>query len=50
MSRELVREQAMICMWDTFCRGTRVARFLGFVVPFRTQMGYNHGIFNFRTT
>lgn len=50
MSRELVREQAMICMLGTLSAEGRVARFLVSLSDRFSQMGYSHRIFNLRMT
>ena len=50
MSRELVREQAMICMLGTLSAEGRVARFLVSLSDRFAQMGYSHRIFNLRMT
>lgn len=50
MSRELIREQAMICMLGTLSAEGRVARFLVSLSDRFAQMGYSHRIFNLRMT
>ena len=50
MSRELVREQAMICMLGTLSAEGRVSRFLVSLSDRFSQMGYSHRIFNLRMT
>jgi len=50
MSRELVREQAMICMLDTLSAEGRVARFLVSLADRFSQMGYSNRLFNLRMT
>ncbi|NLC24775.1 MAG: helix-turn-helix domain-containing protein [Oxalobacter sp.] len=48
MSRELVREQAMISMLGSLSAEGRVARFLVSLSDRFAQMGYSHRIFNLR--
>ncbi|MDL2284993.1 helix-turn-helix domain-containing protein [Oxalobacter sp. OttesenSCG-928-P03] len=50
MSRELVREQAMISMLGSLSAEGRVARFLVSLSDRFAQMGYSHRIFNLRMT
>ena len=50
MSRELVREQSMICMLGTLSAEGRVARFLISLSDKFAQMGYSMRIFNLRMT
>lgn len=50
MSRELVREQSMICMLGTLSAEGRVARFLVSLSDKFAQMGYSSKIFNLRMT
>jgi CRP/FNR family transcriptional regulator len=50
MSRELVREQAMISTLATLSAEARVARFLAFLSERYTQMGYSGTQFNLRLT
>jgi CRP/FNR family transcriptional regulator len=50
MSRELVREQAMISSLSTLSAEARVARFLAFLSQRYTQMGYSGSQFNLRVT
>lgn len=50
MSRELVREQAMICMLGTLSAEGRVARFLVSLSDRFSQMGYSNRLFNLRMT
>ena len=50
MSRELVREQAMICMLGTLSAEGRVARFLVSLSDKFAQMGYSSKMFNLRMT
>ena len=50
MSRELVREQAMICMLGTLSAEGRVARFLVSLSDRFAQMGYSNRMFNLRMT
>ena len=50
MSRELVREQSMICMLGTLSAEGRVARFLVSLSDKFVQMGYSSRMFNLRMT
>jgi CRP/FNR family transcriptional regulator len=50
MSRELVREQAMISSLSSLSAEARVARFLAFLSQRYTQMGYSGTQFNLRVT
>ena len=50
MSRELVREQSMICMLGTLSAEGRVARFLVSLSDKFAQMGYSMRMFNLRMT
>jgi CRP/FNR family transcriptional regulator, anaerobic regulatory protein len=50
MSRELVREQSMICMLGTLSAEGRVARFLVSLSDKFAQMGYSSKMFNLRMT
>jgi len=50
LSRELVREQSMICMLGTLSAEGRVARFLVSLSDKFAQMGYSSKIFNLRMT
>ncbi|MBS1186149.1 MAG: fnr [Burkholderiaceae bacterium] len=50
MSRELAREQSMICMLGTLSAEGRVARFLVSLSDKFAQMGYSSKIFNLRMT
>lgn len=50
MSRELVREQSMICMLGTLSAEGRVARFLVALSDKFGQMGYSSKMFNLRMT
>lgn len=50
MSRELVREQSMICMLGTLSAEGRVARFLVALSDKFAQMGYSSKMFNLRMT
>lgn len=50
MSRELIREQAMICMLGTLSAKGRIARFLVSLSDRFAQMGYSRRIFNLRMT
>ena len=50
MSREMVREQSMICMLGTLSAEGRVARFLVSLSDKFAQMGYSSKMFNLRMT
>jgi CRP/FNR family transcriptional regulator len=50
MSRELVREQAMVGALGSLCAEARVARFLTFLSDRFTEMGYSGKQFNLRMT
>ncbi len=50
LSRELAREQAMICMLGTLSAEGRVARFLVSLSDKFAQMGYSSKMFNLRMT
>ncbi len=50
MSRELVREQSMICMLGTLSAEGRVARFLVSLSDKFAQLGYSSKMFNLRMT
>ncbi len=50
MSRELVREQTMVCMLGTLSAEAKVARFLMSLSERFEQMGYSSKIFNLRMT
>jgi len=50
MSRELVREQSMICMLGSLSAEGRVARFLVSLSEKFSQMGYSSKMFNLRMT
>jgi len=50
LSRELVREQSMICMLGTLSAEGRVVRFLVSLSDRFAQMGYSSKIFNLRMT